>query len=113
MLQNVRRQQEIIGAIRNRSELRRIVDALHPRLSIRKIAKGPPCFTMGPGRAGGEVAIVDRSRYRVDRWDKTVGCCRGKYGARAAYLQTAFPLSGLSAERVGEDVLLSGYIHEP
>ena len=28
-------------------------------------------------------------------------------------LQTAFPLSGLSAERVGEDVLLSGYIHEP
>ena len=28
-------------------------------------------------------------------------------------LETAFPLSGLSAERVGEDVLLSGYIHEP
>ena len=28
-------------------------------------------------------------------------------------LETAFPLSRLSAERVGEDVLLSGYIHEP
>ena len=28
-------------------------------------------------------------------------------------LETAFPLSGLSAERVGEDVLLTGYIHEP
>ena len=91
VLQNVRRQQEIIGAIRDRSELRRIVDVLHPRLSIRKIAKGPPRFAVGPRRAGGEVAIVDRSRYRVDRWDETVGGRRGKYGAGAADLQTAFP----------------------
>ena len=28
-------------------------------------------------------------------------------------LETAFPLSGLSADRMGEDVLLTGYIHEP
>jgi len=31
----------------------------------------------------------------------------------AGELETAFPLSGLTAERVGEDVLLTGYIHEP